>query len=174
MSYHNADGPSLGIVEGVRDAEGYWSLDAVERKIMPPKDDPLWPAKCDGCDYHFTDADERQVFTDHIFVDANGKEHSLRKATPGMMWDAWYCSRKGPDGRCLVVMCPYGHEWMIDSRASNCTMKDDNEHRCWIRHGEPPNLIVDKNGKTLCGRRGRLDPSRQLSRVPGISRRATG
>jgi hypothetical protein len=41
-----------------------------------------------------------------------------------------------------------GGEWIIDSRASNCTMPEDTEHRCWVRHGEAPDFHVDKNGKT--------------------------
>jgi hypothetical protein len=28
----------------------------------------------------------------------------------------------GPDHRSLVVKCPDGHDWMIESRASNCTI----------------------------------------------------
>jgi hypothetical protein len=27
-------------------------------------------------------------------------------------------------------------------------MPDDGEHRCWVRHGEPPRITVDKNGPT--------------------------
>lgn len=53
----------------------------------------------------------------------------------------------GPDGRVLAVITP-GGTWIIDSRASNCTMPDDNRHSCWVRHGEPPNVTVDKNGVT--------------------------
>ena len=65
------------------------------------------------------------------------------------MWNAWWMPyTKGPDGLCLVVKCPGGHEWMIDGRASNCTLPDDDEHHCWIRHGEPPRITVDKNGVT--------------------------
>ena len=47
-------------------------------------------------------------------------------------------------------MCklPNGREWDIDSRCSNCTLPDDRIHRCWVRHGEPPNIHVDKNGHT--------------------------
>lgn len=48
----------------------------------------------------------------------------------------------------LHVMLPDGHMWNVDGRASNCTMKDDKTHRCWVRHGEPPNLHVDKKGHT--------------------------
>lgn len=54
---------------------------------------------------------------------------------------------KGPDGRVLGVQTPGGH-WIIDSRCSNCTKKDDNVHSCWVRHGTPPNITVDKNGVT--------------------------
>lgn len=48
----------------------------------------------------------------------------------------------------LVVVTPDGHWWDIDSRASNCTMKEDKVHRCWVRHGDPPNVTVDKQGAT--------------------------
>jgi len=70
----------------------------------------------------------------------------------GAMWfavdpDIWKGMGIGPDGRSLIVKTP-GGMWNIDSRASNCTLPDDNEHRCWIRHGEPPNVTVDKNGNT--------------------------
>lgn len=49
----------------------------------------------------------------------------------------------------LCVSTP-GGEWMIDSRASNCDQKNERSHRCWIRHGQPPLITVDKRGKT-CG-----------------------
>jgi hypothetical protein len=47
----------------------------------------------------------------------------------------------------LIVNTP-GGSWDIDSRASNCTLPQDKVHRCWVRHGEPPNVTVDKNGVT--------------------------
>lgn len=58
--------------------------------------------------------------------------------------------RTGPDGRYLICVMPGGHHWHIDGRASNCTMKDDEAHRCWVRHGRPEDgsLHVDKNGLT--------------------------
>ncbi len=73
-----------------------------------------------------------------------------------MMWDAcWFDDCwKGPDGRSLVVVCPNGHEWMIDSQCSNCTEKTDVgafgvAHRCWTRTGTPPLIQVGKQfGKT--------------------------
>lgn len=54
---------------------------------------------------------------------------------------------QGPDGKSLIVITP-GGAWMIDSRASNCTRPEDTEHKCWVRHGIPPNITVDKNGNT--------------------------
>lgn len=65
---------------------------------------------------------------------------------------------RGPDNRVLEVMTP-GGEWIIDSRASNCTRPDDNTHRCWVREGTPPNVTAGKAGNTcqagagsiLCG-----------------------
>jgi hypothetical protein len=54
------------------------------------------------------------------------------------------------DGRHWEVICPGGDYWDINSRASNCTMRDDGTHRCWVVHGEPPNVHVDKSGHT-CG-----------------------
>ncbi len=86
-----------------------------------------------------------------------GEEMPLSKAPPGAMWLAdWYGDdgsyvNKGPDGLTLVVAVPDGsgtHHWIVDSRASNCTKKDDDVHKCWIRHGVPPNVTVDKNGNT--------------------------
>jgi hypothetical protein len=121
------------------------------------RDDPRWPRVCE-CGREFVDSDQWQIFPDSIYrrVDT-GEEHSLRDAPPGAMWDAWwYGSSKGADGRSMVVVCPGGHEWLIDGRASNCTMKDDWEHRCWVRHGEPPNLTVDKNGPTCAAGAGSI------------------
>jgi hypothetical protein len=63
----------------------------------------------------------------------------------------------GHDGLSIVCVCIGNsgpgsrHHWYIDYRASNCTMKDDKEHRCWVRHGTVGEKVtVDKNGKT-CG-----------------------
>lgn len=115
-------------------------------------DNPRWPRTCEKCDYAFVDGDIRQVFVDRVYVGPDGAKYSLRKLPPGALWwaewledlDGWW---KGPDGRVLMAKTP-GGEWCIDSRASNCTMPDDDEHRCWIRHGTPPEIHVDKNGKT--------------------------
>lgn len=133
--------------------------DATDRPHdLVPRDDPRWPRQCD-CGRVFQGLDSWQVFTERIYRRADtGAELVLRPAPEGAMWDAWWSPDcyKGADGRSLMVMCPGGHEWMIDSKASNCTMKDDWTHRCWVRHGEPPNITVDKNGITCAAGAGSI------------------
>lgn len=117
-----------------------------------PHDDLKWPKAC-GCGYVFQAADEWQLFVERLYRRADTAELlTLRNAPPGAMWYAtWYehipewC---GPDGKALVCVCPGGGVWHIDSVASNCTRRGDKTHRCWIRHGTPPNITVDKNGNT--------------------------
>jgi hypothetical protein len=41
------------------------------------------------------------------------------------------------DGEHLMARVPTGEHWDIDGRASNCTLKDDKVHRCWVRTGDP-------------------------------------
>jgi hypothetical protein len=140
-----------------------------------PRDDPRWPVTC-TCGFAFPESAAWQTFQQMIWRrEDTGEEFTLRDAPIGAMWDAsWWHGHPqwvGADGRCLIVRTP-GGDWMIDSRCSNCTMPDDNVHKCWVRHGEPPNITVDKNGNTcsagagsiLCGsyhgflREGYLDP----------------
>lgn len=118
-----------------------------------PHDDPRWPIKCDaGCGYQFVEADHWQDTQDLIYqrVDT-GEEMTLRDAGPGASWDAWWMPDywRGPDGIALMVKCPNGHGWYVDSEASNCTRKGE-PHACWVRHGDPrqANVTVDKNGDT--------------------------
>lgn len=89
------------------------------------------------------------------YFDTNGKSYFLNALPPGAMYFAdWYPDCwKGVDGHALTVVCPGGKHWCIDSQANNCTMKEDigpydKHHRCWVRHGIPPNITVDKNGRT--------------------------
>jgi hypothetical protein len=123
-----------------------------EVREMPEKNDPRWPEAC-GCGYRFVELDNHQLFTNHLFRRTDtGELMTLREAPAGAIWNAsWMAGSPsfcGPDGRSLVCRLPGGHDWLIDSRASNCTMKDDSVHKCWVRHGEPPELTVDKNGFT--------------------------
>lgn len=91
-----------------------------------------------------------------------GELLTLREAPAGAMWDAtWYDDRAeytGADGITLVVRTP-GGEWMVDSRASNCTLPNDDVHKCWVRHGDPrkpETLHVDKNGLTCAAGAGSI------------------
>ena len=155
--YHNADGPVLTEVTGTYNkAEDAW--EDPTKGLDVRHDDPRWPVKCDHCDYLFTEQDEYQLFADHVYLDAQGKERSLYENVEGMMWYAdWYGDYdKGPDGHSLVVVCPGGHQWVIDSQASNCDQKQDVgpygvAHRCWNRTGEPPNITVGKGPGKTCG-----------------------
>lgn len=127
-----------------------------------------WATHCDNCGEqvpqgHFLNRGnyseklpQYQVF--HRTIYDSGQDHP----EPGdMWWVPWLVHDDGLGGLKshhwdnetdsrghLHIMLPDGHEWDIDSRASNCTMKDDRLHRCWVRHGEPPNVHVDKNGHT--------------------------
>lgn len=82
------------------------------------------------------------------------------KLPPGACYDSphYHDWRVGPDGRSLSVVLPNGDHWFIDNRASNCTMKDDDAHRCWVRHGRPEDgtLHVDKNGHTCAAGAGSI------------------
>jgi hypothetical protein len=69
-----------------------------------------------------------------------------------------YQGRAGADGRYLVCKMPEGpgHFWHIDGRASNCTLPDDDEHRCWVREGEVPKITAGKEGNTCAAGAGSI------------------
>ena len=122
--------------------------------------DPRWPTHCAKCGYAFEDSDEWQVSQRRVYVRSDtGEEISASPyALPvGAVIDAHWHGRKGADGRALQVMTP-GGPWLIDSRASNCTLPQDDEHRCWVRHGRPEDgtLHVDKDGPTCAAGAGSI------------------
>jgi hypothetical protein len=123
-------------------------------------DDPRWPQAC-GCGHVFPDSAEWQLFTRALYR-GGGQTFTLADAPIGACWDAdWFHDHRpwcGPDGRSLVVRVPGGAEWMIDSRASNCTLPKDDVHKCWVRHGRPEDgtLHVDKNGQTCAAGAGSI------------------
>lgn len=141
----------VGIEEkGDVDTDGY--VRDIERGELFEKYKDNFPVKCD-CGYEFTDADPKQIYSKREYIDAQGNTMTLRSAAVGAMWYADYYMHegtnfcKGPDGHCLVVRTP-GGDWIVDSRASNCTLPDDDVHKCWVRSGEPPNITVGKAGFT--------------------------
>lgn len=170
-AYHDwtvflGEAPLRRVTDGER---SHWAKAEYE---YPPHDDPRWPVSC-PCGYQFSPDDEWQQWQEALYrpVPA-GELTTIRDAPDGAMWDAWWMPEpyRGPDGRSLVVKCPGGSEWMIDGRASNCPMPalirqaadehgegspehevlqaQDKAHRCWIRHGDPPAITVDKDGVT--------------------------
>lgn len=164
---------ALGEADILYTSDGY--IDGSRRKQLasaPRDDDPRWPTKCDACTRAFTNEDPKQLFTRQIYVrvDQPNIRFTLDDAPAGACWDAWWVHEHGrdgligcgwsigPDHRSLVVVCPDGHQWMIDARASNCTMKGDNTHHCWVRHGKPEDgtLHVDKNGNTCAAGAGSI------------------
>ena len=122
------------------------------------------PTHC-ACGFEFSLAKRRYAGTGTgrmwRRVDTGETQRRISDFPIGAMWRAdWYTGGKIVDGKQLygwdwdnqfegplVVKTP-GGEWVIDSRASNCTRPDDRTHRCWRRHGEPPSLHVDKAGDT--------------------------
>jgi hypothetical protein len=115
--------------------------------------DAMWPTHC-SCGFEYTEKNSvKQLFTDDQYgsEDRPGELFSIREAPVGAMWEVpWYHDMKnmcGLDGLAYILMTP-GGQWHIDGRASNCTMPEDDIHRCWVRHGTAPNLTVDKNGNT--------------------------
>jgi hypothetical protein len=165
-SYHNAS-VLIGTQPAVRDAKGYLHADGNLSDY--PQEHPAWPTTC-GCGEPFTETDKWQVQRQGLYRRSDtGEVTTLQEAPAGAMWNAWWLPSgyAGPDGQRLVVKCPGGGEWQIDGVANNCTIhpasgprtvlpydpdpaSDPNAHRCWIRHGEPPNITVDKAGHT-CG-----------------------
>lgn len=148
-SYHNAQVP----IEDSLDAENR-SDEPIIREMYADQ----WPTKCD-CGYVFTTEDPKQLFSQNQYVDEAGRVMTLQSAPAGAMWDAVWFNKMpaytGPDGICLVVKTPAG-EWMVDGRASNCTMPEDNVHKCWVRHGVPPNITVSKDGNTCAAGAGSI------------------
>ena len=71
----------------------------------------------------------------------------------------------GADGLSIICITPRTTppvetdkgSWYIDSRANNCTMKTDDVHRCWVRHGTVGDkLQVDKAGNTCAAGAGSI------------------
>lgn len=146
-----------GTALDARDDKGF-------RTAVPerPHYDPNWPRTCARlCGYEFTEDDEWQAWSEALYRRTDtGELRVLHQgapapeapsAEPGACWDAWWMPfSRGPDGLCLMVRCPDGHDWMVDSRASNCGLPEDQVHKCWVRHGDPREcrVTVDKDGLT--------------------------
>jgi hypothetical protein len=91
-------------------------------------------------------------------VDTGERADNLNDFGPGAMWYlTWYKNDEtgvycygGPDNQPGLCVRTPGGDWVIDGRASNCALPDDNVHRCWPRRGEAPNITVDKSFGNTC------------------------
>ena len=141
----------IGEETGIYDSEGYLTNGV---RPIEARDDPRWPVVC-PCGYPFQEEDEWQRFVELVYRrEDTGEEMTLSGAPAGAMWEAWWVDRfyvpQGPHN--LVVKTP-GGDWEIDSQARNCTMSEDRKqekHHCWIRHGDPPDITVNKEGGPTC------------------------
>lgn len=166
-SYHNASVKRDEIKVSIP-ADGYEKDRRMTSTAPAANQKAKFPVKCDYCNFLFTTGSEFQLNADRMYFSEEKQAHySLRDLPPGAMYyaDWMLLNRKsnlfrGPDGHCLIAITPDGHPWMIDNRASNCTMPDDNEHKCWVRHGHPPLITVDKNGKTCAAGAGSIQTSK--------------
>ena len=136
-------------------------------EAMPSVDwdsDPRWPTHC-GCGHAFSTVHVhrlRSIGSNRIYRRMDtGMQYRFDEVEAGAMWYCdWYMDfyTPGPDGHILCVRTP-GGEWVIDSRANNCTRPEDAVHKCWVRSGVPPLVTVGKDGDTcsagagsiLCG-----------------------
>lgn len=118
--YHNAEAPLDEILSPATD---------IIQAASHPKEDPRWPTRCQ-CGYEFVAEDQFQVFQRRLYKRSDTSTLvTLQEAPVGAMWDADWYPRKGPDGRCLVVMTP-GGEWMVDGPSTTGGN--------WTRTGEVP------------------------------------
>ncbi len=139
--YHNGETP-IGDSPVPRD----WTFGAKSEFA----DKPI-PSKCDECGTPAPAGANKQVFYRRLYDTETGYP------TPGDMYFE-ICLDSPSSTKCyywdncpgkhLIVVTPDNHHWNVDSRARNCTIPEDRIHRCWIAHGEPPNVTVDKNGPT--------------------------
>lgn len=151
--YHTAT-TLIGTAPAEADEQGFLQA---PRDEDADRSDPRWPTHCErGCGYAFVDEDRWQNWIERQYVRTDtGETTTLRRAEPGACWDAFwirglYRDRDTADGITLMVKCPNGQDWCVDSEASNCTRKGDRTHACWVRHGDPRecHVTVDKDGDT--------------------------
>jgi hypothetical protein len=103
---------------------------------------------CLNCNVRF-DKDTRDDFT---WLMGETYTHKCGAATISQSlgyWHPHFDNVTFPDPP-LCVRTP-GGDWVIDSRASNCPLKEDNTHKCWPRQGTAPSITVDKAFGNTCG-----------------------
>jgi hypothetical protein len=136
----------------VTDEDGRWHHESCGPTIAD--DDPRWPRMCAHCAYEFQPDDARVLSAHTLYAGApDGIRRPLLDFPVGATYNAEWLNDipryTGADGLSVICVTP-GGIWLLDSRASNCTLPTDEEHKCWCRHGDPrqAQLTVDKSCKT--------------------------
>lgn len=141
-----------------------------------PDNDPRWPTKCD-CGLPFPEDLPRQYFPQHLYRRTDNGELVTWRDAPGgaMLVPDWYDDPKpllvklpngwewNVDSRASNCDSPCQHcqQPYHSHNTETCSNPGDGEHKwtkgayvdgrphaCWVRHGEPPLVTVDKNGVT--------------------------
>lgn len=116
----------------------------------------------------------RQVFHARLYSAPDGALVSDKNGEfkPGDAFIATWCGVESNggchtwtncDGKHLNVVCPDGDQWDVNSRARNCTMREDATHRCWVLHGDASKgepVTVDKSGRTCDAGAGSIQTSK--------------
>jgi len=129
-----------------------------------------WPTKCDHCGAPVPPSStpsevgqsgeivNRQVSSSKLFDTPSGRPEPgdvywSDSHEPGHCW-AW----DNCDGRHLRGVTPNGVDWDVCGRASNCTMREEKTHRCWVISGSPEDgtLHVGKGGHTCAAGAGSI------------------
>lgn len=159
---HTAPCPKTPDGKGIHEANAHLADSAVvdDQAVGGAEPDhprERWPSRCDLCGEAAPEGAHRYILRSRLYNTPSGRPepgdlfflrfHDAAEACP--WWD-------NCDGEHLHAILPNGHWWDVDSRASNCTMKGDRTHRCWVRHGAPPDVHVDKAGHTCAAGAGSI------------------
>ncbi len=103
-----------------------------------PRETEDWPTVCE-CGYIFRPDDEFELIYRPLYLRSDTQELvTLAEAPAGAIWK---------EGESWILRTP-GGDLNLDSRAGNCSKPWCNDHKCWIMHGEPPEITVDKQGNS--------------------------
>lgn len=131
------------------------------------EDTPLdhMPDKCDRCgSARPADVTDRRIFREPLRKAPDGAV--VLEPQPGDCYYRYHkdtvCVWANCGGDHLHVVCPDGVHWDTNSRANNCTRKEDRTHRCWVLHGDPRKgelPTVAKDGDTCSAGAGSIATS---------------
>jgi hypothetical protein len=117
-------------------------------------DNPVWAIKCNQCDaVPPEDADRSSKWSSKLpqYDTPSGEAEA-----GDLYWVDEKCAEEGYcphgwtncDGKHLNGVTPDLWHWDMMSRASNCTLREDTLHRCWVVHNNDGVIHVDKAGLT--------------------------